>query len=208
MLIAVASMATILSCNDYETYGEKKDKERDAINQFIADSSIVVISEAQFHSQDSTTNVERNEYVYLENSGVYMQIVRKGCGKPIADGESTVLLVRFYEQCVQDTLAIFNDLSAFEPDYMTITRSGSTYSGAFTSGRWYSAYASSYNATATVPNGLLTPFPYIKVGRPHSADDQIAKVKLIVPHSQGHAVATSKVYAYYYELTFQRLTDI
>ncbi|MBO7046401.1 MAG: DUF4827 family protein, partial [Prevotella sp.] len=35
-------------------------------------------------------------------------------------------------------------------------------------------------------------------------DDEIAKVRLIVPHSQGHTIATKKVAPYYYELTFQR----
>lgn len=207
-LVALLCIVSFVACNDYETYGEKKEKERDAINQFIADSSIVVISEAQFRSQDSTTNVARNEFVYLDNSGVYMQIVHRGCGSPIADGESTVLLVRFYEQCLQDTLFSYNDFNAFTPDYMTVTRSGSTYSGTFTSGQWYNTYASSYSGTASVPNGLLVPFPYINVGRPRSESDEIAKVRLIVPHSQGHATATSYVYAYYYELTFERLIDL
>ena len=201
-------IVTFVACNDYETYGEKKDKEREAINQFIADSAIVVINQAQFVSQGNTTNLERNEFVYLDNSGVYMQIVRKGCGNPVADGETTVLLVRFYEQCIQDTLAIFNDASPLEPDYMTISRSGSTYSGTFTSGRWYSTYVSSYSGTATVPNGLLVPFPDINVGRPRTADDAIAKVRLIVPHSQGHTMASSYVYAYYYEITFEKLIDL
>lgn len=206
--MSLLCLASFMACNDYETYGEKKDKERDYINQFIADSAITVISEAQFHSQDSTTNLSRNEFVYLDNSGVYMQIVRRGCGKPLADGESTVLLVRYYEQCLQDTLASYNDYNPFTPDYMSISRSGSTYSGTFTSGQWYNLYASSYNGSATVPNGLLVPFPYINVGRPRNADDEIAKVRLIVPHSQGHTIATSYVYAYYYELTFERLIDL
>lgn len=207
-VLSLLCIITFVACNDYETYGEKKDKERDAINQFIADSAIVVINQAQFVSQGNTTNLERNEFVYLDNSGVYMQIVRKGCGNPVADGETTVLLVRFYEQCIQDTLAIFNDASPLEPDYMTISRSGSTYSGTFTSGRWYSTYVSSYSGTATVPNGLLVPFPYINVGRPRTADDAIAKVRLIVPHSQGHTMASSYVYAYYYEITFEKLIDL
>ena len=207
-VLSLLCIVTFVACNDYETYGEKKDKERDAINQFIADSAIVVINQAQFVSQGNTTNLERNEFVYLDNSGVYMQIVRKGCGNPVADGETTMLLVRFYEQCIQDTLAIFNDASPLEPDYMTISRSGSTYSGTFTSGRWYSTYVSSYSGTATVPNGLLVPFPYINVGRPRTADDAIAKVRLIVPHSQGHTMASSYVYAYYYEITFEKLIDL
>ena len=172
-VLSLLCLALLVACNDYETYGEKKDKERDAINQFISDLSIVVINEAQFHSQDNTTNLERNEFVYLDNSGVYMQIVRRGCGTPLADGENTVLLVRFMEQCIQDTLAIYNDVDALSPDYMTVSRSGSTYSGTFTSGRWYNAYASSYSGTASVPNGLLVAFPYINVGRPRTADEEI-----------------------------------
>ena len=207
-LLSLSCLVALVACNDYETYGEKKDKERDAINQFISDSAIVVINEAQFHSQDNTTNLERNEFVYLDNSGVYMQIVRKGCGTPLADGESTVLLVRFLERCLQDTLAVYNDATPWAPDYMSITRSGSTYSATFTSGQWHNVYASSYNGTATVPNGLLVPFPYIKVGRPRTADDEIAKVRLIVPHSQGHTMASSYVYAYYYEITYERLIDL
>jgi len=208
LVLLLLCIVTFVACNDYETYGEKKDKERDAINQFIADSSIVVISEAQFYAQDSTTNVERNEFVYLDNSGVYMQIERKGCGKPIASGETAVLLVRFMERCLQDTLAIYNDIAPFAPDYMSVSRSGSTYSGTFTEGTWYSTYASSYNGSASVPNGILAVFPYINVGRPRSADDAIAKVRLIVPHSQGHTVAASYVYAYYYEMTFEKLIDL
>ena len=207
-LLPFLCLASLVACNDYETYGEKKDKERDAINQFIADSAFTVINEAQFNRQDCTTSVEKKEFVYLDNSGVYMQIVRKGCGSPIASGESAVLLVRYFEQCIQDTLFSYNDTNPFAPDYMTVARSGSTYSGSFTQGTWYNRYASSYNGTATVPNGILAVFPYINVGRPREDGDETAKVRLIVPHSQGHTLATSYVYAYYYELTFERLIDL
>lgn len=208
LLASLLCLSAFVACNDYETYGEKKDKEREAINQFIADSAITVINEAQFRSQGNVTDLSRNEFVYLDNSGVYMQIVRRGCGKPLADGESAVLLVRYFEQCLQDTLVSYNDYSPLSPDYMTASRSGSTYSGTFTSGQWYNRYASSYNGTATVPNGLLVPFPYINVGRPRTPDDEVAKVRLIVPHSQGHTLATSYVRAYYYEMTFEKLVDL
>ena len=46
------------------------------------------------------------------------------------------------------------------------------------------------------------------MGRPRTADDQIAKVRLIVPHTQGHIIASQNVYPYYYEITFQRKTDL
>jgi hypothetical protein len=59
-----------------------------------------------------------------------------------------------------------------------------------------------------VPAGLLVPLPYINVGRERSETDRIAKVRLIVPHTQGHAVASSYVYPYYYEMSYQRTNDL
>ena len=34
----------VRSCNNYETYGDKKEKERNAISKFISDHNITVIS--------------------------------------------------------------------------------------------------------------------------------------------------------------------
>lgn len=206
-LLSVCCLFTIVGCNDYETYGEKKEKERKAINKFIADSAFVVISESQFHEQGDSTSVERREFVYLENSGVYMQIMRRGCGKPLQNGETTTLLVRFAEISIVDGTAIYNDTSPYVPDYMSVTRSGSSYTGTFTEGVWLSSYGSTYSTTAAVPQGLLVPFSYINVGKSHS-EEMISKVRLIVPHSKGHTVASSYVYPYYYELTFERQIDL
>lgn len=201
ILMSVISLASIVACNDYETYGEKKDKEREAIKQFIADSNIVVISESKFHEQGDMTNLEKNEYVYLDNSGVYMQIVHKGCGTPLQDGENSDLIVRFVEICLLDSIALYNDTYPYDPDIMNVRKSGTTYTATFVKGTMYSTYSNS------VPNGWLAAFPYINVGRPRSADDHIAKVRLIVPHSQGHAQASNYVYPYYYELSIQRKID-
>jgi hypothetical protein len=63
-------------------------------------------------------------------------------------------------------------------------------------------------SSASVSSGVMAAFPYVNVGRPRSADDQISKVRLIVPHSQGHSVASSYVYPYYYEITFQKTIDL
>ena len=43
LFIMIAVVAVLASCNDYETYGDKKEKERKAIKKFISDSTIVVI---------------------------------------------------------------------------------------------------------------------------------------------------------------------
>ena len=201
-LLALWSVASFVGCNNYETYGDKKEKERKAIRQFIADSSFVVISESQFHAAGNVTDVAKKEFVYLDNNGVYMQIIDKGCGTALQDGENSDLLVRFLEIGLLDSTAVYNDANPYDVDVMNVRRQGNTFTASFTSGTWYSTYGES------VSSGLLTPLSYINVGRPRSADDRIAKVRLIVPHTQGHSVASSYVYPYYYEITFQRKTDL
>ena len=205
----IAFAAVLSSCNDYETYGDKKEKERNAIAKFISDSSIVVISEDLFNQQNYTTNLSRNEFVKLDKSGVYMQIVRGGCGTMLQDGESTRLVCRFSEfDILEDTTTICNNNPdrAFGgksvvaiPDIISVTRTSGSFTASFDSGIMYTVYSS-----ASVPSGWLVPLSYIKVGRPQSATDECAKVRLIGPHSQGHATASSNVTPYYYEITYQR----
>lgn len=183
-------------CNDYETYGEQKEKERNAIAQFIKDSAITVISETVFEQQDSTTDLSRNEFVYLNKSGVYMQIVRKGDGWPLEDGKSINLLCRFVELNIKLNTVLYNAYSyVFMSDKLNVQRAGSTYTASFVSGRMNEAYG------ASVPAGWLVAFNYLNIGR---STANLAKVRLIVPHSQGHSIASQNVYPYYYELTFQR----
>ena len=198
-LLALLSLTALTSCNDYETYGDKKEKERKAIKQFIADRGITVITEQKFHEQGNVTDTARNEYVYLDNSGVYMQIYHKGCGTPLQDGENSDLLIRFVEISLLDSTALYNDTSPYDVDVMNIRRQGTTYTASFTKGLMRSTYN-----TESVPSGWLVPFKYINLGGEDSEDANIAKVKLIVPHSQGHAVASNYVYPYYYEISMQR----
>ena len=209
LFILIAAAAVFASCNDYETYGDKKEKERNAIAKFISDSSIVVISEDQFNRQGQTTDLARNEYVKFDKNGVYMQIVRQGCGTKLQDGEKTRLICRFSEyNLLEDTITLCNNNNELiyhgksvvkMPDIMQISRTGSSFTASFLSGIMYSAYES-----AAVPSGWLVPLSYVNVGRPQSADEEYSKVRLIVPHSQGHITASSNVIPYFYEITFQR----
>jgi len=209
LFILIAAAAVFASCNDYETYGDKKEKERNAIAKFISDSSIVVISEDQFNRQGQTTDLARNEYVKFDKNGVYMQIVRQGCGTKLQDGEKTRLICRFSEyNLLEDTITLCNNNNELYykgkslvkmPDIMQISRTGSSFTASFLSGIMYSAYES-----AAVPSGWLVPLSYVNVGRPQSADEEYSMVRLIVPHSQGHAYASGNVIPYFYEITFQR----
>ena len=48
---------------------------------------------------------------------------------------------------------------------------------------------------------------YVNLGRQVSAEEGIAKVRLIVPHSQGQTDATSNVYPCFYEITYQEMRE-
>ncbi|MBQ8949531.1 MAG: DUF4827 domain-containing protein [Prevotella sp.] len=197
-------IAVLTACNDYETYGDLKEKERNAISKFIADSSITVISEDQFIQQGQTTNLERNEFVKLDKSGVYMQIIRKGCGTELQDGESTHLVCRYSEyDIIGDTLQTLNNTAAYAsyPDVMSVSRKGSTITASFVSGIMYSVY---HSYSSSVPSGWIVPLNYVKVGRPQTMEEDCSKVRLIVPHTQGHAYASQNVQPYFYTITFQR----
>ena len=193
-----------MSCNDSETYADQKDAERSDINAFIAKRGIQVISESQFKAQNYTTDVSKNQYVLIESNGIYMQIEDNGKGEKIKNGETSRILCRFTERNVQaDTLTLTN-IAYGESRYvdkMTVTNNNGTFTGSFISVS-ESLLAGVYGSGSTaVPAGWLTPLTYITPGR---KDEDKAKVNLILPHGQGHAVATANVRPYFYTITYQR----
>ncbi len=194
----------IASCSDSESYAEQKKKESAAINKFIKDSAITVITESEFEQQGYTTDLEKNEFVQMKTSNVYMQIVRQGCGEKIKNGETTTVLCRFTEyNILEDTLQLSNNILYFAAtvDKMTVVNNSGTFTGSFIDGE--SVMAAAYGSLS-VPTGWLVPFTYINVGRPLTADEEIAKVNLIVPHDQGQIYASSSVYPCYYTITYER----
>ena len=205
LLIMIAAIMVLASCNDYETYGDQKEKERNAISKFIADSSITVISEDVFVQQGYKTNLSRNEFVKLDKSGVYMQIVRQGCGTKLQDGETAYLVCRCREfDMTNDTVRVITNVSyaAACPDVMRVSCTSGTFTASFTK-------AVAYNmcyvyGTPAVPAGWLVPLTYVNVGAPQSETDEIAKVRLIVPHTQGNSSAIQNVTPFFYDLTYQR----
>ena len=214
-LLFVFGMIGLTSCNDYETYADLKEKEQDAISNFISREGIQVIDESTFKNQGETTDTTRNQFVHMSRTGVYMQIVRKGCGSPLEDKKSISLLCRFMEKnLLTDSILIRNDQkSSFYVtslgryidtsqyvDKMYLTRNGTTITAMFESGMMQT-----YHSSTSVPGGWLVPLNYINVGRPEKEGDQIAKVRLIVPHSQGTADASSTVFPCYYEISYERV---
>ena len=204
LLLALVGIVLFASCNNDETYADQKKKERSAINSYLASEKIKVITEDEFYANDSTTDVSKNEFVLFESSGVYMQIVRKGCGELIKDGENTSVLCRFTERnLLTDSIQLSNDVLAYSSlvEKMNVKRSSGQYTASFVAGSsiMYSAYGST-----SVPSGWLVPLAYINLGRPASATDQVAKVRIIVPHTQGQQYATQNVYPCLYDITYER----
>ena len=155
--------------------------------------SITVISMETFEAQGDSTSVEKNEFVLFEDKGVYMQIVRKGEGKMMEDGDRGVYMARYLEYNIADADTISGNLYASAPDKFTCERKGDTFSASFTYGYMYGIYGS------TVPKGWMLPLSYITPGRPN---DKAAKVRLIVPHGEGTSLAAQYVYPTYYEITY------
>lgn len=217
-IAAIATLTATTSCDNEETYAEMRETENKAIASFIKKGCIVKaeddvteilrvdpikeISEEQFYAQDSTTNVAENEYVLFAGSGVYMQIVRQGSGERIKDGESARVVCRFHEYNISsDSLQLSNRVAAYEqmPDVISVTNTSGTFNASFSSGLMLSAYKS-----ASVPGGWTIALPFIKLGRQYSADSEVAKIRLIVPSTEGHSYASNGVYACFYEIIMQR----
>ena len=216
LLFVAASLVLFCACRDNDTYAERREKEDKQIQAFLRRGCVVrdkihgfdvlnvpgnikVISEAQFLAQNTTTDVSKNEYVQF-GTGVYMQIIRKGTGQRITPGERTTVISRFTEFSIAgDSITTSNLLDFPErPDLISINNNSGTLNGVFVSGHMYNTYGSA------VPSAWLLPLRYLHIGRQHSPDSQIAKIRLIVPGNQGHKVAINDVKPYFYEITYER----
>lgn len=215
LFLCIVSLAvSFIGCSKTETYAEKRKKEDAAISQFVAGGTemskyfcngraVKVLSETDFDNNGHVTDTVKNEYVLFESTGVYMQILRQGCGEVIPQGKTKNILCRFIEaNLLGDSIQQTNitTSSHFLFDKMTVTNNYGTFTAMFDP--VYSVMNQSYGSTS-VPGGWLTPFRYIKVGRQSTPDDEIAKVRLIVPSAQGQSNASMYTYPCLYEITFE-----
>ena len=206
------------SCNDDETYADLRKRENKQIDSFLntgtqvesdekgeyildIPGNIKVISENEFHANDSVTDVSKNEYVLFRSTGVYMQIVRRGTGEMLKEGESKSVINRYIEfNIAADTITSSNRGLAFEPtpDIMTCQNTYGTINASFITGLMKKLYG-----TSAVPSAWITPLHYIRLGRQDSEDSETALVRLIVPSTQGHNDAQYHVYPCFYEISYQ-----
>jgi hypothetical protein len=207
------------ACEDEDTYAEMRKTEGAQISNFLnygtkvvdketgditleVKAPIKVISETEFYANDTTTNVVDNEYVLLSGSGVYMQILREGTGERLQDGESATVICRHLEfNIAGDSIQSSNLESAateIYPDRMTVQKNYGTITASFSSGLMSNLYGSS------VPSGWILPLQFIKLGRQSSPDREVAKVRIIVPSTEGQKDAMNGVYPCFYEITYTK----
>lgn len=204
VIVALLAIVFLAACSDGETYADMKKKERNAINRYISNQKIKKISEAQFEAQGFTTDTAKNEYVLFDNTGVYMQIVRKGDGKKLKTGETATVLCRFkeYNLLEGDSALQLTNITQYswQVDKMTVKNTSGTFTGSFLSGEslMYSRYSNQ-----AVPSGWLVPLDYVNLGRIPKGEET-AFVRLIVPHSEGQSDASQNVYPCLYELYLER----
>ena len=208
LMLAFVFGCFLQSCNDGKTYAERKEEEADAINAFLVKNDIEVISEEDFF-KDTVT--KENQDVLFNDNGVYMNIVQRGVGEKLGDG-SYEIHSRFMEIALQDRSDVgfaagdtllanmhWNDYPSAQtdPETFRLDVSGDSYSATFMD---RSKMASVYESSA-VPSGWLVPIPFLKISRT-TESSTVARVKLIVPHSEGTLTASSAVYPCFYEITY------
>ena len=227
-IMAIAALFSFAACNDTETYKDLRDRELDSISSFLRHENVKVISEEEFKNRwekkqkDNSvvltdTSKNNNEYVLFNSNGIYMQVLDMGCGDYIQKGETTDVLVRFYEYNLGLKAAICNEslqltnntvVYSYMLDKMSVTNNSGTFTGSFdTSNSLMAAtYNSStyYGTSGTVPSGWLIPFSWVKIGRPKTDSEHLAHVRILVPHSYGTTAASGSVYACLYDMTLQR----
>ena len=222
-MIAFAAVLSFAACNDSETYKDKRDRELDSISSFLRKENIKVISEDEFtrrwnnNQRLTDTAKNNNEWVLFNSNGIYMQVIDQGCGDYIKKGETADVLVRFDEynlsyaaEMSNKCLTLSNNVPAYSyyVDKMSVTNTSGTFTGSFVNPK-ASLMALTYNSSytgisSTVPSGWLIPFSWVKIGRPKTADDRIAHVRLLVPHSYGTTSASGSVQACVYDMTLQK----
>lgn len=185
------------ACDNTKTYAEMLDEERNAVDLFIKDQKITVISKDEFE-KDTITDLSKNEYVSFSN-GVYMQIVNRGVEqKTDTFATNDEICVRYVEQNISTrdttTFNVFLPDFADYPQYYMMPAvfryvvDATTSYGTFLEMNYL--WAKAYNSTV-VPSGWLLALPYLR---------NEAHVKLIVPSKMGHNTAQQYVTPYLYDI--------
>lgn len=235
LFLVTLGIVLFAACSNDTTYAELREREKRQIDSFVKKgctvidkisgdtllhvSPIHVISEQQYRAAGNVCDLSRNDYIYLSDLEMYMQVVERGTGDmgrtvkdslghtvplrgdTIAEGTTRRIYVRYVEYNIGadsiQTANIFIPETDYQPEIMSVTNTAGTLTGTFTSGIMMQRYK------AGVPNGWLYPLYYVRLGRLLYADSKLAHVRIIVPSTEGQADANENTYPCFYDLTYQ-----
>ena len=201
-LSVIAAGSLFQACDNSKTYAEMLEDEKNAVNKFIKDSAINVISLEEFE-RDTITDLSRNEYVAFSN-GVYMQIVDRGNEDDPEDAfaNNNVICARYLEKNIAS-----NELTCFNvvlPEYINasdyyrspltfryVNENSSAYGIVLSTPLDYDYWWTANSYGTAIPGGWLLALPYLRDN---------AHVRLIIPSKMGHSISQQNVIPYYYDI--------
>ena len=201
-LSVIAAGSLFQACDNSKTYAEMLEDEKNAVNKFIKDSAINVISLEEFE-RDTITDLSRNEYVAFSN-GVYMQIVDRGNADDPEDtfDNNNVICARYLEKNIAS-----NELTCFNvvlPEYINasdyyrspltfryVNENSSAYGIVLSTPLDYDYLWTANSYGTAIPGGWLLALPYLRDN---------AHVRLIIPSKMGHSISQQNVIPYYYDI--------
>ncbi|RHD48278.1 DUF4827 domain-containing protein [Bacteroides caccae] len=201
-LSVIAAGSLFQACDNSKTYAEMLEDEKNAVNKFIKDSAINVISLEEFE-RDTITDLSRNEYVAFSN-GVYMQIVDRGNEDDPEDAfaNNNVICARYLEKNIAS-----NELTCFNvvlPEYINasdyyrspltfryVNENSSAYGIVLSTPLDYDYLWTANSYGTAIPGGWLLALPYLRDN---------AHVRLIIPSKMGHSISQQNVIPYYYDI--------
>ena len=201
-LSVIAAGSLFQACDNSKTYAEMLEDEKNAVNKFIKDSAINVISLEEFE-RDTITDLSRNEYVAFSN-GVYMQIVDRGNADAPEDtfANNNVICARYLEKNIAS-----NELTCFNvvlPEYINasdyyrspltfryVNENSSAYGIVLSTPLDYDYLWTANSYGTAIPGGWLLALPYLRDN---------AHVRLIIHSKMGHSISQQNVIPYYYDI--------
>ena len=201
-LSVIAAGSLFQACDNSKTYAEMLEDEKNAVNKFIKDSAINVISLEEFE-RDTITDLSRNEYVAFSN-GVYMQIVDRGNEDDPEDAfaNNNVICARYLEKNIAS-----NELTCFNvvlPEYINasdyyrspltfryVNENSSAYGIVLSTPLDYDYLWTENSYGTAIPGGWLLALPYLRDN---------AHVRLIIPSKMGNSISQQNVIPCYYDI--------
>lgn len=201
-LSVIAAGSLFQACDNSKTYAEMLEDEKNAVNKFIKDSAINVISLEEFE-RDTITDLSRNEYVAFSN-GVYMQIVDRGNADDPEDtfANNNVICARYLEKniasneltCLNVVLPEYINASDYYRSPLTfryVNENSSAYGIVLSTPLDYDYLWTANSYGTAIPGGWLLALPYLRDN---------AHVRLIIPSKMGHSISQQNVIPYYYDI--------